>query len=139
MSDHIDKIGEWALHYAAQNGDLSEVKALLKKGYPINAFDAIGKTPLHYAAEEERLEVVKCLLENGAEVNAHDERVIGDTALKSIAGSCSWEMARLLVEAGADPTIPGWMGITAIDKARDRQRGDGRRIFALLKKAARQH
>jgi hypothetical protein len=46
-------------------------------------------------------------------------------------------MAKLLIDAGADPTIRGWMGITAVHRAKDRKDEDGQSVFDLLIKAAR--
>lgn len=124
------------LHVAALDGDLVQVRALVAEGYDVNAFDELGKTPLHCAAEREHLDVVNFLLKNGADVNAHHEPSGGNTPLGDVAGGCSLEMARLLVDAGADPTIPGWMQLTALDRAQMRVRDDGPRVYALLKNAA---
>jgi hypothetical protein len=44
-------------------------------------------------------------------------------------------MARLLLDAGADPRIRGWMQLDALDRARNRQRGDGPKVYQLLLKA----
>lgn len=124
------------LHFAAQDGDCARLGELLAEGYPINAFDDLGKTALHYAVEGEHYDAVEMLFRSGADVNAHDERVIGDTPLLSVADTCSLRMAQLLLAAGADPTIPGWMQLTALDKARNRKRGDGPQVYDLLIKAA---
>jgi ankyrin repeat protein len=125
------------LHFAAQDGDLQRVMELVSKGYPLNSFDEIGKTPLHYAVENERLDVAKFLIEAGADVNAHDEATISNTPLAEIAGNCSLAMATLLIEAGADPTIRGWMQLNALDRAKDRRRGDGPDVYKLLLMTAR--
>lgn len=126
------------LHSAAQHGDISKVKQLLDRRYPVNRFDDLGKTPLHYAVEGEHFDLVEMLLRAGAKVNAHDERVIGNTPLGDNAGTCSERMARLLIGAGADPTIPGWMQLTAIDRAQVREEPEGRKVLALLRSAAGQ-
>ncbi|HXE52564.1 MAG TPA: ankyrin repeat domain-containing protein [Tepidisphaeraceae bacterium] len=123
------------LHQAAREGNLPEVRELLAAKYPVDRFDELGNTPLHYAVEGGHLAVVGVLLRAGANVNAHDKRVIGDTPLGKHAGSCSYEMAKRLVEAGADPTIPGWMHLTAIGRAEERDDAEGERILALLKSA----
>lgn len=133
MSDLLE---EEQLHFAAQAGDVSAVKQLLSEGCQPNEFDDLGKTPLHYAAEGNHLEVMKLLIESGANVNAHDERAIGNTPLREVAGSCSYEVAKLLIDSGADPTIPGWMQITALHKARERKRPEGVRVRELLEQAA---
>ena len=125
------------LHFAAQDGNLEEVKKLLKEEFPVNAFDEdLGWTPLHYAAKEGHLEVMACLIEQGADVNAHQEEKIGETPLGLAAGDCSYEVAKLLVDSGADPTIPGWMQLTALRRAEKRKKPEGIKVYELLKKAA---
>jgi ankyrin repeat protein len=125
------------LHFAAQHGDLSQIERLIVDGSDVNAFDSLGMTPLHWAAKGEHLNVVAFLIKHGADVNAHHEPSIGDTALGAVAGNCSFEMARVLVDAGADPSIRGWMQLNALDRAIERKRGDGPRVYALLTEAAR--
>jgi hypothetical protein len=62
--------------------------------------------------------------------------LIGNSPPGDVAESCSLRIARLLVEAGADPTIPGWMQLTALDRAADRKRGDGPHVYEPLRYAA---
>lgn len=77
------------------------------------------------------------MLAAGAKVDARDEARAGNTALAEVAAECSLEMAKALVEAGADPTIPGWMQLTALDRAKKRQRDDGPKVYELLLAAAK--
>jgi len=126
-----------ALHFAAGDGDLCRVKELLEEGYPINAFDDLSWTPLHHAAQKEHLAVVRYLIAAGADVNAHEEERIGDTVLKHVAQTCSLELAKILLDAGADPTIPGWMQLTALDKSVNREAFEGPDVHRLLLEAAR--
>jgi ankyrin repeat protein len=134
MDDWVDPE---PVHSAAQDGDVTRLRELVAGGHAVNAFDDLGMTPLHYAAQNGHYEAAQFLIQSGADVNAHDERVIGDTPLGKVAGNCSLQMARLLAEAGADPTIPGWMQLTALHRAKDRKRGDGPRVYELLLSAAR--
>lgn len=46
-----DKLGEGALHYAAENGHLEMVKYLVHLGFPIDRLDTHGRTPLECARE----------------------------------------------------------------------------------------
>jgi ankyrin repeat protein len=126
-----------ALHFAAGRGDLSRVRRLLAEGHPINAFDDLSWTPLHHAARREHLDVVRHLIAAGADVNACDEQRSGDTVLKHVAETCSLELARILLDAGADPTIRGWMWLTSLDKSVNRKRPEGVEVHRLLLEAAR--
>ena len=63
------------LFEAALNGDLIELKHLLKQGACINAPDDSGFLPLHIAIRNDQFEVAKLLLENGSssEDNNNDD------------------------------------------------------------------
>jgi ankyrin repeat protein len=127
------------LHFAAAEGDVENVTRLINEGHQLNVFDELGKTPLHYAAERGHLDVMKLLLASGADVNAHDERVIGNTVLRDVASNCSFDVAKILVDAGADPTIPGWMQLTSLHKSQERKKPEGVRVHQLLLHAARRY
>lgn len=137
-SDSFEEVFERErLHFAAQAGDIEEVKRLLAVGHLCNEFDELGKTPLPYAAACGHVDVLQLLLASGADVNAHDERVIGNTPLREVADTCSFEVAKILIDAGADPTIPGWMQITALHKVRERKQPEGLLVRQLLENAAK--
>jgi ankyrin repeat protein len=124
------------LHHAAQDGDLNRVRQLIAEGFSVNAFDDdVHWTPLHYAATKGHLDVMKALIEAGADVNAHDEARIGNTPLGEVAGNCSYEVAKVLIDGGADPRIPGWMQITALQHSAERKRPEGVRVHELLRQA----
>jgi len=125
------------LHSAAEEGDLDEVKKLIEIGFAVNDFDeGMSFTPLHYAVENEHYEVAKYLLEQGADINAHEEDKIGETPLGQVSPNCSYKMAKFLVENGANPCIIGWMGLTSLDRAKERKKEEGKMVYELLLKTA---
>jgi ankyrin repeat protein len=128
------------LHFASADGDLDKVKDLVQKGCDVNAFDELFSfTPLHYAVKENHIDVARYLISVGADVNAYDLERIGETPLGVVAANCSYEIAELLVKAGANPTIPGWMKITALDRAAKRKKEEGKRVYNLLLEVSRKN
>lgn len=65
QANPLSKVVSYLLVDAAENGKLSNVRALIAKGADVNFRDNY-KTPLYSAAEGGYLEVVKVLLEQGA-------------------------------------------------------------------------
>ncbi len=125
------------LHFAAMGGDIARAETIIAGGCDLNLFDDIDHTPLHYAVKHEHVEMVSLLLRHGADVNAHNEPRIGNTPITEVAATCSLEMAKMLLDAGADPTIRGWMQLNALDIAKDRKRGDGPKVYELLRRHAK--
>ncbi len=125
------------LHFAADEGNLEEVRRLIENGYDFNAFDdSMSFTPLHYAIVNEHYNVAKYLIEVGANINANEEEKIGETPLGQVAANCTYEMAEFLISHGANPTIPGWMQLTALDLAKERKKDEGKKVYELLLKTA---
>ena len=124
------------LHQAASDGNLDEIRRLLQSDHIklINVFDEMSLTPLMCAARGGHVEAVKLLIAAGADVNAYDASRIGNTALNEVAGDGAFEMIEVLLEAGADPTIRGWMNLNALDRARSRIRSPA--IYTMLESAA---
>ena len=137
LDDLIEDNGDTFLHRAAQDGDLEVVDFFLKHECPatLEQFDYISETPLIRAAHNGRTEVVVRLLAAGVNSNAHDEDRIGNTAIREAVRGGHAEIVSLLLGAGADPTIPGWMAISAVDQAWYEVRGTHetlREIRAML-------
>lgn len=131
--------GEYSsLHAAVEDVNLPMVNLLLDHdGAALEGFDYVDRTPLIIAVEMGNVPIARRLIGAGADVNAHNEPRIGDTALGRAAENGTLEMVTLLLGAGADPTIPGWMARTPLDKARGRKRGEGPAICEMMEKAAR--
>ncbi len=128
-----------SLHAAVEDANLPMVNLLLEYdgAAALNWFDETDRTPLMIAVGMENIPIARRLINAGADVNAHNEPKIGDTALRIATENGTLGMVELLLLAGADPTIEGWMRLTPLDKARGRKRGDGPRIYELLEQAAK--
>jgi ankyrin repeat protein len=91
--------GATALHRAA--GDLEKVRLLLKAGAKVDARTSLGRTPLLIAASfPGNAETVRLLLESGAKIA--DQDPYGETCLTSAAKRGDAELAKVVIEAGAD-------------------------------------
>lgn len=58
-----------ALHIAAKNGNLTNVKSLVMSGADVNGADTHGWCPLMLAVWNDREEVADFLLQHGARIN----------------------------------------------------------------------
>lgn len=61
------------LHNAAKDGDLQEIKSLVKQGSDLKAKDDNGQTPLHVAIRSGKFDVAKYLCEKGSDIEAADD------------------------------------------------------------------
>ena len=124
--------GKSALHLAAAVAGEQVIEALpraiLKK--LLNTPDEADRTPLMYAAAKGNTAAAKALIALGADVNARN--ATGDTALRLAASDGTLDVAKILLEAGGDPLLPGRMLLTPLDRARERHTPEGRMIAALF-------
>ncbi len=88
------------LTWAASQGDLDEVRALLAAGVEPGTADYDGRTPLHLAAAEGQLDVVRYLLALGADPQPQDRW--GGTPLSDAEGNGHTQAAELLRRAVRD-------------------------------------
>ncbi len=125
--------GETPLMVASRSGNVEAVEALLAKGAKPDARGTRGQTALMWAIAQKHSAVVKRLIAGGADVHARSDswtqmmavpphglpeynRLIphgGDTALMFAARNGDLESARLLVEAGANPSDADAWGVSA--------------------------
>jgi ankyrin repeat protein len=108
-----DEFGRSPLHYAAANGDVTEVSRLLAGGADPAAPDAVGFTPLHFAAQEQHPAAIDLLLAAGADLQARDRW--GNTPLWRAVFTAHGDntAAARLLAAGADADLPNGAGVSA--------------------------
>jgi ankyrin repeat protein len=105
--------GSTPLQWAVYNGDVAEVRRLLKAGANVSLANNYGVTPMSLAAEVADTEIIKLLLEAGA--NADSPNPEGQTALLAVARTGNVEAAELLVKHGATVDAKErWGGQTAL-------------------------
>ena len=98
---------------AARLGRDDVIPALVSAGVELECRDAKGYTPLILATYNGRRSTTDLLLARGADANsADDDR--GNTALMGVAFKGYDEIARLLIDAGADVNLRNHAGQTAL-------------------------
>ena len=124
---------ESALMLAALRGNLEAARALIAREADVNK---TGWTPLHYAASstaQDAPAMVALLLEHHAYIDAASPN--GTTPLMMAVRYGTADVARLLVQEGADPTLKNQLGLAALDFARQADRAD---MADLVAQAVRQ-
>lgn len=121
---------ETPLMMAALKGQLELVKQLVDRGADVNK---TGWTPLHYAATGGHLEIMSLLLDRYAYIDAESPN--GTTPLMMAAQYGSAAAVKLLLEAGADPTLRNRLGLNAIDFATKANRTESAELIAAARRA----
>jgi ankyrin repeat protein len=110
------------LHLAAAFGGPAATSLLLQAAADVNqrSSNPLQNQPLHacIALGKDR-QTARVLIAAGAEINS--QQAGGYTPLHQAAAAGLTEMTELLLEAGADPTLPCMQGKTPLDYARERQ------------------
>lgn len=95
--------GWTGLHFAAAQGRADVARALLDAGANVSAdTTSVRRTPLHWAARNGRTETVHLLLRRGAATSVADTEGSAPLHLAAATAEGSAEVARLLLEVGAD-------------------------------------
>jgi ankyrin repeat protein len=103
-----DKDHDTPLHLAAFSGRLEIAGVLLDHGANVNVENKSGGTPLHqvaqgeYDSQERGVEVARLLLERGVDVHSQDKD--HETALHAAAFNGKLEIAKFLIDNGANTT-----------------------------------
>jgi len=92
-----------------------------------------GWAPLQYAATHGHLEVMTLLLDKNAYIDAASPN--GTTPLMMAAFYGTPSAVKLLLEAGADPSLKNQQALTAIDFAHRNNRLDSAEIIAAFVRA----
>jgi ankyrin repeat protein len=127
--------GHSVLLYATVNRNEAAVRELLARGVDPDQATGQGATPLSWAARSGEAGIVAALLKAGADPNLHlssDE----STPLIRAAENGHENVMRLLLEHGADPGAHDQQGLTALDRARRKNRLRAIRILAEVRPAA---
>ena len=88
------------------------------------------KTPLHYAATGGHVPVIEYLLDQSAYIDAESPN--GTTPLMMAAKYGNASAVKILLEAGADPTVKNELALTALDFAHQGQRPDSAAIISAF-------
>jgi ankyrin repeat protein len=111
--------GWTALHYAAEEGNVSLVRSLIEKGTDVNSVTFKDKyTPLHRACEEGHSEVVVLLLDLNADYEQLDRRKWTPLHWASLYNHL--EIVRNLLNANANVNARTKLGITPLHAASSR-------------------
>ena len=120
------------LHHAAEEGDVSLIRALLKIGARVDERDAEGQTPLMAAASWGEPEAIRALVEGGADTSAQDDG--GDTALHEAARADEVEALMTLLDLGAEKDPRNKLGATPLHLAS--HKGNNAATKALIRGGA---
>ena len=104
----VSSIGNSALMYAVEKGNMEIIKMLVEYGADVDATGFNKETPLFIAILNNDFQSAKYLLEQGADPNVKD--AFGITALIYAAATNQYQSADLLIFYDADETITDEQG-----------------------------
>jgi len=108
--------GSTPLHYAADRDHRQLIGLLVDGGAHIDSRDGEGRTPLFRAAQRGSVDALEALLACGADPDSRD--VYGNCPLHIISVNLKGEqVARRLLESGADVNVRDGEGCTPLDRA----------------------
>ena len=103
----------FALHFAAETGDINLAKINFERGdVDVNFRDETGFTPLFRAVMQKHRDFVSFILDHGADPNIRTRE--GFTPLMAAAESGSIEIVKMLLDHRADPDLRSMQGATSL-------------------------
>ncbi len=107
--ESITRVGSFTpLMVASRTGNTDVIAALLGAGAKVDAVTETGETATHFASYSGSAKAVSLLSAHGADVNAR-ELSTGQTPLMFAAAYGRADVARTLLESGADPSLETWV------------------------------
>jgi ankyrin len=106
-----DNLGASPLFYAIENKHFNVCKLLIENGANVNLTNKFKKTPLHIASHFGQLEICKILISN---LNINEEDVFGFTPLHNAIRQSKKDVAKFLIENGANVNAATHLGNTAL-------------------------
>jgi ankyrin repeat protein len=123
--------GQTALMWAAAEGNAQVVAELIERGADMHTKTKGAFTPFLFAVREGRMDAAKAMLKAGANVNetwqgGRTTRVNGISAMVLAVANAHYELAGMLLDAGADPnaSAQGWTALHQITWVRRPGKGD---------------
>ena len=102
------------LFEAIKNGQVDKMRRLIKRGAELNSQNELGKSPLRWAIDKNQIEIVQVLL---TEYNLNSKMI--NNALFDAVHLGDIDIAKLLIENGADINTQKKLGNTPLHKAKD--------------------
>lgn len=108
------------LFIAIEKGDVNVIETLLNNGGKVNARNIDGLSPIYIAAQNSHAEIIKCLVDKGADIDAE---------LCAAVNKGATNIAKTLLENGADINAANTQGQKALDIAKQNNNNDIVKVF----------
>jgi len=108
-------VRNFIFHQRVREGNIEEVKDLVRRRHDIDSVDYTGCTAFHFAASTNNFEMMKFLVENDANINFEDKN--GITPVLCAAMNGALETVQFLVDNGAKLDVTDHAGQTPLFRA----------------------